>query len=43
MHLILFENGRPNTVELDLSILAIIVLRLLYTSSFNVRVKKSIW
>ena len=29
----------PNTVELDKSILAIIVIRLLYTSGFNVRFK----
>ena len=34
----LFEHCMPNTVELDQSILAIKVLRLLYTSDFNVRV-----
>ena len=39
MHLFLFEHCRPNTVELDKSILVIIVLRLLYTSGFNVSLK----
>ena len=36
MHLILFEHCRPNTVELISPFLAIKVLRLLYTSGFNV-------